>query len=58
MCAVAIVTLVLAGSAFAGTIDSPGAVGTIDSPGAPAPAQISATSTITTTILTILGLIR
>ena len=57
-CAVAIVTAVLAVSAFA---DSPGGIGTIDSPGAPAPAPTqttTSTSTTTTIILTILSLIR
>ncbi len=71
-CAVAIVTVVLAVSAFAGqidspgvvappppgTIDSPGIAGIIDSPGAPAPSETTSTSTTTTIILTILSLIR
>ncbi|HJT26183.1 MAG TPA: hypothetical protein VJ784_02145 [Pyrinomonadaceae bacterium] len=48
-CAVAIVTAVLAVSAFAGQLDSPGA---------PAPSQTTSTSTTTTIILTILSLIR
>jgi len=61
MSAVAILTAVLAVAAPAGQLDSPGVVGTIDSPGtpAPAPSQTSSTSTsMTTVILTILGLIR
>lgn len=48
LCAVAIVTAILAVSAFAGQIDSPGA---------PAPSQATSAST-TTIILTILSLIR
>ena len=52
MCAVAIVTTVLAISTFAGQLDSPGAP-------APAPTQTSSTSTsMTTVVLTILSLIR
>ncbi|HET6973775.1 MAG TPA: hypothetical protein VFH96_07090 [Pyrinomonadaceae bacterium] len=61
MCAVAIVTAVLAVSAFGGQLDSPGVIGTIDSPGAPAPQPTqtsTSTSTTTTIILTILSLIR
>lgn len=68
-CAVAIVTAVLAVSASAGQIDSPGAVsppppsitGIIDSPGVvapPQPSQTSSTSTTITLILTVLSLIR
>jgi len=61
-CAVAIVTVILAVSAFAGQLDSPGFVGIIDSPGVvappPPPSQTTSTSTTTTIILTILSLIR
>jgi hypothetical protein len=54
MCAVAIVTAVLAVPAFAGIMDAPGAPAP-----APTPSQTSSTSTsMTTVILTILGLIR
>jgi hypothetical protein len=60
--AVVILTAVLAVSASAGIIDSPGVVGTIDSPGTPAPTPsqttTSTSTSMTTVILTILGLIR
>jgi len=52
MCAVVIVTAVLAVSASAGIMDSPGVVGTIDSPGTPASSQTS-TDTSTSTSMTI-----
>ena len=60
MCAVAIVTVVLAVPAFAGIMDSPGVVGTTDSPGTTAPtsSQTSTSISMTTVILTILSLIR
>ncbi|HYV12173.1 MAG TPA: hypothetical protein VE980_14840 [Pyrinomonadaceae bacterium] len=54
MCAVAVVTAVLAVPAFAGILDSPGVVAP-----PPPPTQTStSTSTTTTIILTILSLIR
>ena len=53
MCAVAIVTAVLAVPAFAGIMDAPGAPAP-----APTPSQTSTSTSMTTVILTILSLIR